>query len=96
MSRVEDLKKLEALLDNEGLDDWETEAFESMRENLSKNSGYKLTTRQRDKMEQAWGKLEMDAEEGSQNLCSSGKVLAVSSVRLPYEDMPRPLKPPGR
>jgi hypothetical protein len=96
MSRTEDLKKLEALLDNEGLDDWETEAFEGMREKLSKNSNYKLTVRQRDKVEQAWEKLEMDAEEGSKNLFSSGKVPAISTIRLPYEDMPRPLKPPGR
>lgn len=95
VSRAGDLRKLDVLLSTDSLDEWEKEAFESMRQRLEKK-GAALTDRQRQKVDGAWERLELDAEDGAKNLWSSGKVPAGKSIRLPYEDMPRPLKPPGR
>ena len=95
MGRSEDLNMLETLLEYETLDDWEKEAFAGMRDRLSKSSAEKpLTKSQREKVEGAWRRLGLD--EGASNLWSSGKIPRGKSVRLQYEDMPKPLKPPGR
>lgn len=91
----EDLKKLDTLLEYESLDDWEKEAFSSMREKLSQTC-QKLSTSQRSKVMKAWKRLGLDADDGAKNLWSSGKVPEGNRVKLAYESMPRPLKPPGR
>jgi len=96
MSKTDDINMLDTLLGYKALDDWEREAFASMKERLGK-SDKGLSKLQKEKIETAWKRLGLDVEkEESKNLWSSGKIPAGKPVRLPYEDMPRPLKPPGR
>ena len=95
MSKSDDLKMLDTLLEYDTLDGWEKEAFLNMRDRLAK-SDKALTKTQRGKIEQAWNRLGLDSEKGAHNLWSSGKIPMGKPIRLPYEDMPKPLKPPGK
>lgn len=84
---------LQILLDDDRLTDKEKGAFEGMLRSLF--NGGKLSVAQRDWAADRFKKLELDtAVEG--DLVSSGKVPRGKEIRLPFEDMPRPLKPPGR
>jgi hypothetical protein len=95
MDKEEDLKKLAVLLEYEGLNDWEKDAFPNMKEKLEK-SGRPLTPAQRAKVDGALERLGLDLEKGSKNLWSSGKVPMGKHVVMAYENMPKPLRPPGR
>lgn len=87
------MKMLDSLLENDHtLDVWEKEAFLDMRDKLAK-SEKPLTKLQRSKVEKAWNRSGL---ESSKNLWSSGQVPMGKPIRLPYEDMPRPLRPPGK
>lgn len=89
-----DLELLRALCDCETLSDKEREAFESM---LARTKGgrFELTSSQRQWVEDAHKKHELDAGE-VQNLVSSGQVPRGKETHFPFETMARPLKPPGR
>lgn len=89
--RKEDLRKLNILLEYDTFTEWEKEAFPDMFQRVKE--GKALTDAQRQKIDEAWERLDMGA---SKNLWSSGKIPMGNPVRLPYEDMPRPLKPPGK
>ena len=92
-SLVPDHEMLQALLRDDRLTDKERGAFEGMLRTLS--GGGKLSPAQRDWASDKFKKLELDTHvEG--DLVSSGKVPRGKEIRLPFEDMPRPLKPPGR
>jgi hypothetical protein len=94
MGKNDDLKMLDVLLEYETLDEWEKEAFSSMKEKLA-HSDKALTKLQREKVEKAWKRLGLDAEKESKNLWSSGKVPLGKPLDFPY-NLTRPLKPPGR
>jgi hypothetical protein len=96
MSKDDDLKMLDVLLGYETLDEWEKEAFSGMKERLA-HSDKALTKLQREKVEKAWKRLglDLDADKGSKNLWSSGKVPLGKPLEFPY-NLTRPLKPPGR
>jgi hypothetical protein len=84
---------LAALLRDDRLTDKERGAFDGMLRNI--RSGGKLSVIQRDWAKDVFDRLELDAEVTA-NLVSSGMVPRGKEVHLPYEDMPKPLKPPGR
>lgn len=89
-----DLELLKALVECDALSDKEREAFESML-GRSKGGRFELTSAQRQWVEDAYRKHDLDAGE-AQNLVSSGQVPRGREVTFPFESMPRPLKPPGR
>lgn len=94
-----DLRMLQALTDPDNahrLQDNERDAFTDMLSRLENGRVSKLSDKQRQWVEGVYLKLELDAEEASQNLVSSGKVANKSTKVFPFELMPRPLKPPGR
>lgn len=85
---------LEALCNHEGLSDEESPAFLDMRRRA--RAGFPLSKAQREWVERRYFVYELDAEEPSENLVSSGAVRKTSSVVLPYEKLYRPLRPPGK
>lgn len=89
-----DFELLRALCDCDALSNKERDAFESMKARL-KDGRQELSSAQRQWVEDAYKKHELDAEE-SQNLVSTGQVPRGREVKFPFETMPRPLKPPGR
>ncbi len=93
-----DASMLDSLLKDERLDETEREAFEDMSGLVSR--GVKLSKKQKDWIERRWRGLELDAEEGSANLYSSGKVdkTGGDKVQLPWEKpgYVKVLKPPSR
>lgn len=91
--RKTDLELLKALTECDALSDKEREAFESMLVR-SKGGRVELTSAQRQWVEDAYKKYDLDVE--AQNLVSSGQVPRGREVKFPFESMPRPLKPPGR
>jgi hypothetical protein len=84
---------LQALVRHDGLTDKERTAFEGMFRTVG--NGGKLSVSQRDWAKDAFVKYELDAN-FSANLASNGLAPRGKEVRLPFEDMPRPTKPPGR
>jgi len=92
--KVSEFEMLKALCEHDGLTDKEREAFESM---LARTKGgrFPLSPAQRDWVDGAYRKHELDAGE-AQNLVSSGQVPRGKETNFPFESMPRPLKPPGR
>jgi hypothetical protein len=90
---LSDQEMLQALLRDDKLTEKERGAFDGMLRTVS--SGKKLTDTQRNWARDVFVKLELDADVGG-SLFSSGMVPRGKEIRLPFEDMPRPLKPPGR
>lgn len=94
VGRDNDIVMLDTLLKQEDeLDDWEKEAFASMRKKLEK-SDKSLTSAQQEKVDAAWKRLKLD-DQKCLNLWSSGKVPEGKPSDFPY-NLPRPLRPPGR
>jgi hypothetical protein len=91
-----DLDKLEALCAlGTKLSAWEQDAFPDILARLKSGHQKTLTSRQREKVDDAYLRYDCDADEPAENLFSSGKV-AKTDVVFPYEKLPRPLKPPGK
>jgi len=90
-----DKEMLEALLVVDKLGDEEEDAFRDMLHRLRQGYQKELTSAQRSWVKGRYLHFELDADEGALNLVSSGKV-AKTKVVLPYESLPRPVKPPGR
>lgn len=85
---------LRSLLRDERLGDDEREKFQDMLDGLPKFK--KLSAKQHDWVRSRFEQLELDAEEGSMNLVSAGKIPRGRDVRMGFEDMPKPKSPPGR
>jgi hypothetical protein len=92
--KLSEFEMLKALCEHDALTDKEREAFESMMAR-SKGGRFPLSPAQRDWVEGAYKKHELDAGE-AQNLVSSGQVPRGKPTNFPFETMVRPLKPPGR
>jgi hypothetical protein len=92
--KVSEFEMLKALCEHDGLTDKEREAFESMMAR-TKGGRFPLSPAQKDWVEGAYKKHELDAGE-AQNLVSSGQVPRGKETNFPFETMARPLKPPGR
>jgi hypothetical protein len=92
-----DRSKLSALLDSQKLTPDEERAFRDMMDQLEAGGVARLSTKQREWVDRVYHKLQLDAEEGSANLFSSGKVKKTGKETVyPWETGPKPLKPPGR
>lgn len=92
-------KQLDAVLEHAGkLNERELSAFKDMRKWL--DDGKTLSVKQAEWVETVYKRLELDVEEGAQNLVSSGKVKVSEEERQPkfFWEKPenRPLRPPGR
>lgn len=96
-----EIEMLDALLDDDRIDEKEQAAFEDMRHFLTAYPQRKLSEKQRKWVESRFEKLDLGVAE-SLNLFSSGKVAKGSysknSVTFPWEKpgYKKPLKPPGR
>ena len=82
---------LQALIRENRLTAKERKAFEGMLKSVG--GGQKLSVIQRDWARDVYAKYGLKAEF---NLISDGLAARGKEVRLPYEDLPRPKKPPGR
>jgi hypothetical protein len=93
-----DLSMLEALAANtDRLTSIEEEKFLNMLSALKHGHKQELSPDQRRWAENTYLRLQLDAEEPSENLVSSGKVKKTSSTaRYAFELQPKPLRPPGR
>jgi hypothetical protein len=98
MARKTGAALLHALLDSERLTEDEDRAFRGML-NRIEGMPYKLTERQRVWAEEVYERLDLAAEDGSENLISSGAYVPTAKElarKFPWENMPKPRKPPGR
>ena len=87
---------LDDLLRSDKVTDEEEEAFRDMRTRVGPDG---LTRKQREWVSDRYRLYDLDAEEGSKNLFSSGQVKVTDAERAkkyPWEFMKKPLKPPGR
>jgi hypothetical protein len=95
MSREESIRRLSALLGEQDLPQDERAAFQDMLNQLNQEIIPRLTENQRKWVGKAFRKRNLDDLE-TENLVSTGQIPRGKEVHLPYEDMPRPLKPPPR
>jgi hypothetical protein len=93
LSKIPDHEMLQALIHDERLIDKDRHAFEGMLRTVT--GGRKLSKPQRDWAEDAFKKYGLEVG-FAENLVSSGEVVRGKEVKMLYENMPRPLKPPGR
>lgn len=92
-----DESMLRVLMASGRLSDVEERAFSDMLEKLKNGRRGELYPDQRSWAEGRYKALELDAEEPSLNLVSSGVVPeTMSRVKHDFEMMPRPKAPPGR
>lgn len=89
-----DRRMLEALCASDRLTDYERDVFVGMLGLICRTSK-PLTRPQHEWVEGRYLAYDLDADEPAENLVSTGKV-ARSTVVFPYENLPRPAKPPGR
>ena len=93
MNRIPDHEILQALTRDDRLTDKERHVFEGMLRTVT--GGTKLSKPQRDWAVDAFTRYGLEAN-FAENLVSSGEVVRGKEVKMLYENMPRPLKPPGR
>lgn len=94
---VTDATILDALVKSDQLTSQERDAFEGMRDRLTSTRA--LSSAQRGWAEDRYRAYQLDADQPSENLASSGKVKITDEERAkvyPWEKMARPLKPPNR
>lgn len=87
---------LTRLLASEDLPDHEREAFQGMLERMGEWPDATLSPKQGSWARDVFERLELDVDEGAQNLWSSGKVPRGKPVETPPVLLNRPLKPPTR
>lgn len=94
----DDRSMLEALAkETDRLSPNEEKAFGQMLSGLKYGHKKDLSPDQRGWVERAYFRLNLDSEEPSENLVSTGKVKNVSgSAKYAFELQPKPLRPPGR
>ena len=71
--------------------------FTGMRDRVLR--GYTLSPRQREWVEDEFSRKHLEADLPAENLISSGQYVPTPeerAKRYTFEDMPRPLRPPGR
>lgn len=93
MNETIDAKNVEALLEYKDLEEKDKDSLERMARKLKEGS--KLTPNQSASLHKIQEKVGAKVE-ATRNLWSSGKIPMGKPVHLPYEDMPRPLRPPGK
>ena len=93
-----DKTMLAALLQNEDrLSEEERAAFADMQTRVQAGWSSPLSSRQKEWVERVYFRLELDAEEPSENLYSRTRSsLPPPPPTYPWETAPKPLKPPGR
>lgn len=94
-----DIELLKRLITSDRLTNSQYGAFTGMLSKLLAGDSKELTGAQRQWAEDIYEKLDLQAEEGAQNLISSGRYVPTEEERLKkygWETMPKPLKPPGR
>ena len=101
LNRQRDRRMLRALLLCEDIEEDDRDAFSDMFDRLESRRVDDLTHRQRSWVEKLYFKHNLDREEPSKNLVSSGKVRVTQKERESLQKFldslgPRPLKPPGR
>lgn len=94
---LSDMKILQILLADHRLSDREREVFEDMQERLDVGFRTGLSKSQRTWVDEVYNRLELDDEQGSQNLVSSGVVAKeVSKKKYAFEKFDRPMLPPHK